>query len=205
MPWHPLACHTFVLFKDWDPGAHPRELVPQGQPHHASLLIDILPSCLNIIASHASSGPSARFKISTGSQCTGSQPALLSGWNYGRWWDPTTLESVVLHLAPTLDSEEPEVGRLTVDRHRMQVPWGMDSLVPVSNTVQYPSVRSPTVGCIVGRSLLDHLQCLFPAALDGTLPIRHFMRDLADGPLTDICAANQLIQDDDRGGDPARP
>ncbi|KAM5531992.1 hypothetical protein V8D89_014326 [Ganoderma adspersum] len=103
-------------------------------------------------------------------------------WESVPWWDPARLESILLHLAPTL--EELEIG---------------DAIAPPLSAIkQFPSVRSLTIGCIVGRPLLDRLQHSFPE-LQGTLCIRNFsMEDLSGDTYADTRAAKKAARRNNR-------
>ncbi|PIL28083.1 hypothetical protein GSI_09837 [Ganoderma sinense ZZ0214-1] len=71
---------------------------------------------------------------------------------------------------------------------------------PISSLVQYPAVHSLTVGCIVGRPLLDWLHHLFPALCSALIfrAFNGFALDWSD--YTSTRAANELTQVDHRDG-----
>ncbi|PIL28065.1 hypothetical protein GSI_09818 [Ganoderma sinense ZZ0214-1] len=194
--------------------------MPQDQPEDYTLLVDILTSCFNLerITISMESDPPPRILEAFRTPLQSLRLLLVYGWSEeasalllgicaplrvislqsepGDWvgkvpWSPVPLERVLSHLSPTL--EELELDEFTVDPARMQP----RPAPPITGLVQYPAVHSLTVGCIVGRPLLDRLHHLFPA-LCGTLAFRALngsALDLRD--YTSTRAANKLAQEDD--------
>ena len=122
-------------------------------------------------------------------------------WPYSTWWDPVTLKRQVLfHHVLTL--EKLELDKFTFDPSKMGALQGNATAPSISSMRQFPSLRSLTVDCVVGRPRLGCLQHLFPA-LHGTLSLGFLEHQQLDPPYADLRSLNKLTQDDD--GASSRP